>query len=383
MITYKDIPILKDILDSQADLIPGGVIYLIIEGDHIIWRRASVSFDLDLFHLGDKIDANSIAGKAFRENKTFVQNIPRALYGIRLRTMAIPLVDDEGNAVGVCSIVLPRLHPIAKAFPDFAPILSNMFPEGSLLYMTDLTKVAYRQASNKFDLQVIKTGDAIKDKDIASKVLKSKQFLTIEHDSSVYDMPVLESCYPLYDDENTEELVATLGVVMPKIHASDLRQMSIDLDNGIVGIAAAIEQLAATATSIHSNEQVLNHDIRGIIKLSEEIIEISKFIKEIADATKMLGLNAAIEAARAGEAGRGFGIVAMEINKLSEQSKSTVPKIKEITDRIKKTVEETSLKSQSSLDASQEQAAATEEITASVEQLTNMSSELNRIAKEL
>ena len=97
----------------------------------------------------------------------------------------------------------------------------------------------------------------------------------------------------------------------------------------------------------------------------------------------MLGLNAAIEAARAGEAGKGFGVVSEEIRKLSEQSKSTVPKIKELTDHILKTVEETSRMSRTSLDASQEQAAASEEISASVEQITSMSSELSHISQEL
>ncbi|WP_443652035.1 methyl-accepting chemotaxis protein [Clostridium estertheticum] len=148
-------------------------------------------------------------------------------------------------------------------------------------------------------------------------------------------------------------------------------------------MASAIEELAASAANIHTNEIELHNEIKDIIILSEEINEVSSFIKEIADETKMLGLNAAIEAARAGDAGRGFGVVAQEIRKLSEQSKSTVPKIKKLTDSIKLKVNEASERSESSLASSQEQAAASEEITASVEELTSMSEELNKIAQDI
>ncbi|KLU63708.1 putative sensory transducer protein YfmS [Desulfosporosinus acididurans] len=147
-----------------------------------------------------------------------------------------------------------------------------------------------------------------------------------------------------------------------------LREMSKSLDDGLAQIGASIEQLSASANNIHANEEDLNKSIGEITNISIKIEEVSSFIKEIADETKMLGLNAAaIEAARAGETGRGFGVVAEEIRKLSEQSKSTVSKIQKLTSEIIDKVNQSSLKSQGSLSSSQEQAAATQEITASIE----------------
>ncbi len=373
----------KVMMDIMANLIPGGILFGIIEDDTVVWRKSSDSFDMDILGVGYKLDRDSITMKAIRDKKILEQNVPRSVYGQRLKIVAVPIITDEDNAYGAISIAIPILHPVGASFKDFAPILVEMFHEGAFLYMSDLTKIAYSQPSKKFDVPLFAVGYELKDGDVAYQVVRTKKFAFTEVDASKFGMPVFVANYPLFDVDNKDEIVATLGIIMPKQTAATLRDMSKSLEDGLMGISSAIQQLAASATEIHTNEQVLNADIKEIINISDEINEVSVFIKEIADETKMLGLNAAIEAARAGEAGRGFGVVADEIRKLSAQSKSTVPKINRLTQDIKSKVEEASAKSKNSLDASQEQAAATEEITSSIEEITVMSTELGKIALEI
>uniref|UniRef100_UPI0040567DD0 methyl-accepting chemotaxis protein n=1 Tax=Agathobacter sp. TaxID=2021311 RepID=UPI0040567DD0 len=69
-------------------------------------------------------------------------------------------------------------------------------------------------------------------------------------------------------------------------------------------------------------------------KKAERILDLTQDILEIAEQTNLLALNASIEAAHAGDAGRGFAIVAAEINKLAASTRTTASEITEISSTV-------------------------------------------------
>jgi methyl-accepting chemotaxis protein len=75
----------------------------------------------------------------------------------------------------------------------------------------------------------------------------------------------------------------------------------------------------------------------SVLTLSEktqQISEILRTVRELAERSNILSLNASIEAARAGEAGKGFGVVAVEVKNLADQSKAAASQIQEILNEI-------------------------------------------------
>lgn len=383
MMTKTEVKTFKMIAEMQIDHISGGAIYFLAEGDTIVWSLASDNFRIKALEVGQKLNIQSCTLKAINEKRTLTMKIPRSVYGTRIIATSTPVVDEEGGVIGAVTIVYPRLHPVASAFDEFAPILSGMFPEGVFLYVTDLHKIINRQASKEFDIRNVQVGYELKESDTAARTIKNKRISVEEVDASRYGVPVLILNHPMFDEDNADVVVGTFGMVIPKGVAFQLREMSNNVDDSLGGVSAAIEELASSAAQIHSNERELNTALKEVNKFSDEINTVLTFIREIAEKTNMLGLNAAIEAARAGDSGRGFSVVANEIRKLSSQIKSSVPKIKSLTENIKNKVDDTGKISEITLQASEEQSAATEEITASIEEISSLTEELNKISQKL
>jgi len=139
-----------------------------------------------------------------------------------------------------------------------------------------------------------------------------------------------------------------------------------------LGYQDSVDAMLDIANSIKSAAITIEELGQG----SQEIGEIVLTIKDIADQTNLLALNAAIEAARAGEQGRGFAVVADEVRKLAEKTiKATV----NISGKINAIQQEITQTTESMTYASNEVTKVTDEIKQLGESLTHIVQSVNHV----
>lgn len=271
-------------------------------------------------------------------------------------------------------------NEIINSFYNIIPFLPQIFDEDITASVTDTKK--YLITIDTPGLRVnYKQGEPIREGGSALDVIRTGNTIRKELPKEVFGVPLISYGVPIKNNVGIVDGVFIFGRSIAK--KQELLSMSVSLSTAINQITQAVNEISSGLQNVVGMNSEIVNMVEETDANTKNTDEILSFVKNISRQTNLLGFNASIESARAGASGRGFGVVAEEIRKLSHSTSDSVTKIDDILLKISKSIKNINTEINESVAIFQTQAAALEEIAATMTELSSTADVLKNYAERL
>lgn len=269
---------------------------------------------------------------------------------------------------------------ILEAFLTIAPMIPLFFDEPVSIAITDQENFIFNHACTEIPVKSALNQPFPKES-TANTVLTTGKSVIKEVPPEIYGIPFKSYAVPLIEKDGT-----VVGCV--------LLAKSIQVRNTV---KSAIEELSGELEEVSTHSQLIVNDVQIsaknmqlISEFTDEVAqkannmnEILQMIHKISNVTKILGLNAAIEAGRVGEKGRGFTIVAKEIEKMSSSTTDSAKVIEKMVDEIKENLHNINKEVNENIEKFSGQVFSLEKISATIQDLNKNVKIIDQYMKQI
>lgn len=269
---------------------------------------------------------------------------------------------------------------ILNWYINVLPVVCDVMLYDIGVTIADREKYLFYKPAKTLDLK-IEIGTSVKEGSGVHRAMAEKRRVFVKADKTLRGVPYIASASPILNGAG--EVIGALSISESVERYELMREMANRLADGIGVLASTSQQIAAQTQEISGTSRVLLSATQQSLERVKETDNILGFIKDVASQTNLLGLNAAIEAARVGEQGKGFGVVAAEIRKLSASSGESVKSIVQLVKGIQVDSAHTCRQLGQIEDVVGQIASAVSHVAASIQELGGMAQQLDRMADSL
>lgn len=166
--------------------------------------------------------------------------------------------------------------------------------------------------------------------------------------------------------------------------AQDLAGAAGQLSQAVRHLDASSAEVSRGARQVADTAAEATRTLENAARVLEAIQDVLQFVRNVADTTKLLGLNAAIEAAHAGaHQGAGFAVVAQEVRKLADDTSNSANQIGQIVQEVNLFLNETVEAVRNVAAIARDQASATSQVAGAVSSMAAVVSSLADTSREL
>lgn len=271
---------------------------------------------------------------------------------------------------------------ILTALCHTLPMISKLFQGQVGFLVADREKILKLVQSKSEQMQegAYKEGDVLPHDIPAYLCMKENKMVIKDISAEYFGYAITAIGVPIKDEEN--QIIGSIAIGKRNF-SSDIKTHAQTLADSLGVVSQSVEDVTREIENMVQANQYLLSEIVATNKQMESADQILKFVDNIASQTNLLGLNAAIEAARAGDMGRGFGVVADEIRKLSTSSTQSIKEINDSIAQLKVSVTNLGEKMKENNQRFQIQAQNMEEINANIDTLVAAGEGLEKLAELL